>query len=85
MIPATSLGSCCPSLSTPSRPLGARTYFGSLEVAQPSLSVTASCGTCLGAMRMSAGLVTGFAANIALCQAGGLGGLSGYNYSPRSL
>ena len=79
VISAISWGSCCPSLSPPSRPLGTRNYFKSLEGARPSLSITASHGTCRGAMRMSDCLVTGFSANKTLWQAGGLCGLSGYN------
>lgn len=79
VISAISLGSCCPSLSTPCRPSGARTYFESLEVARPSLSVMASHGSCRGALRMSARLVTASAASTTVCQAGGLCGPSGYN------
>lgn len=79
VISAISLGSCCPSLSTPCRPLGARTYFKSLEVARPSLSIMASPGSCRGALRMSAHLVTAYIASTTVCQAGGLCSLSVYN------
>lgn len=72
VISGTSWGSCCASLSTPSRCLGTRNYFKSLEGARPSLSITAPHGTCEGAMRMSACLVTGFSANKTLWQGRGI-------------